>query len=54
MGLAFHASKDSNYRKVTGPKMNVEPARFDPYIDQRDRRKPGPTSYTVNDALTRH
>ena len=53
-GLAFHCEKDSKYRKVTGPKMNIEPPRFDPYIDRRDKMKPSPASYVPKDVLTHH
>lgn len=34
--------------------MTKQPARFDPYIDSREARNPGPASYKVKDELTRN
>ena len=34
--------------------MSKSPARFDPYVDGRDGKLPGPASYAIKDDVTRN
>ena len=51
--IGYESIRNSAYSTHHAPKMHQLPSRFDPYIDAKDAKKPGPSSYYPLDNLVK-
>ena len=49
-GLAFGANKNAMHTSRHGNKFPQKPPRFDPLVDFKKSKLPGPTSYSPTDS----